>query len=127
MNFDWTEINEIKAVKKAKITMVTHTDIDRWLKSVDGFARDLQDLKKAKEKSQSKLDQIKKKYEPVENQKKELKASALAPKEKESLDDRKELDRKELDRKELIQSIARERASRSGNRGKQKISKNDIE
>lgn len=65
MNFnDWIEINEIKAPKKPKISVIAHSDIDRWLKSVDGFARDLQDLKKAKEKSQAKLDQIGKKYKP---------------------------------------------------------------
>lgn len=65
MNFcNWIELNEIKTPKKSKTSVVTHTDIDRWLKSVDGFAKDLQDLKRAKEKSQSKLDQIKKKYVP---------------------------------------------------------------
>jgi hypothetical protein len=60
-------LDEVKALahpKKAKIAPVAHTDIDRWLKSVDGLARDLQDLKKAKGKSQDKLDQIKKKYTP---------------------------------------------------------------
>lgn len=64
---DWVEINE--APKKAKISVVAHTDIDRWLKSVDGFAKDLQALKVAKEKSQAKLDQIKKKYKPEPEEK----------------------------------------------------------
>lgn len=64
---DWVEINE--APKKAKISVVAHTDIDRWLKSVDGFAKDLQALKAAKEKSQAKLDQIKKKYKPEPSEK----------------------------------------------------------
>lgn len=74
MNFcDWIELNELKTPKKAKAALVTHTDIDRWLKSVDGFAKDLQDLKKAKEKSQSKLTQIKKKYDPEKIEKPELK------------------------------------------------------
>lgn len=64
---EWAKLEETKGPKKkAKITPVAHTDIDRWLKSVDGLAKDLISLKKAKEKSQVKLDQIKKKYEPAE-------------------------------------------------------------
>lgn len=114
MNFiDWIEINEIKAPKKAKISVVAHSDIDRWLKSVDGFARDLQDLKKAKEKSQAKLDQIKKKFDPEkklgiekptpevekpdadepqsEPLEKDQKQNQRIPKQKEIVNDRKQL------------------------------------
>lgn len=55
---EWINFNE------KKVTTIVRSDIDRWLKSVDGLARDLQDLKKAKDKSQARLDQIKKKYIP---------------------------------------------------------------
>lgn len=63
---EWAKLEETKTAKKAKIAPVAHTDIDRWLKSVDGLAKDLMSLKQAKDKSQTKLDQIKKKYEPAE-------------------------------------------------------------
>lgn len=59
---EWFRFDELKKIKPAAIK---HVDIDRWLKSVDGLARDLQDLKKAKEKSQVKLAQVKKKFEPL--------------------------------------------------------------
>lgn len=38
-------------IDESKILPIAHTDIDRWLKSVDGLAKDLQDLKRAREKA----------------------------------------------------------------------------
>jgi hypothetical protein len=46
------------ATTKKKISSVAHTDIDRWLKSVDGLAKDLNALKDAKLKAKGKMDQI---------------------------------------------------------------------
>lgn len=43
---------------KKKIASVAHADIDRWLKSVDGLAKDLATLKNAKEKAKDKITQI---------------------------------------------------------------------
>jgi hypothetical protein len=63
--FDW--LMEVKRVfpvkerpKKRKIASVAHTDIDRWLKSVDGLAKDLEALKSVKDKVKGKMDQISK-------------------------------------------------------------------
>jgi hypothetical protein len=63
MNFsDW--LNEAK-----KSASVAHTDIDRWLKSVDGLAKDLSALKDAKAKAKGKMDQIgKSKPKPNEDE-----------------------------------------------------------
>jgi len=47
-----------KALVKKKISSVAHTDIDRWLKSVDGLAKDLSALKDAKDKAKGKMDKI---------------------------------------------------------------------
>ena len=65
MNFsDWL-IDETKKklsvpvrTAKKKVSSIAHTDIDRWLKSVDDLAKDLNDLKKSKIKFKSKMDQI---------------------------------------------------------------------
>jgi hypothetical protein len=43
---------------KKKISSVAHTDIDRWLKSVDGLAKDLSALKDAESKAKGKMNQI---------------------------------------------------------------------
>jgi hypothetical protein len=45
-----------------KPASIAHADIDRWLKSVDGLAKDLKDLKNAKDKTKGKMDQIGKKF-----------------------------------------------------------------
>lgn len=52
MNFS-DLLNESK-----KSASVAHSDIDRWLKSVDGLAKDLNALKDAKAKAKGKMDQI---------------------------------------------------------------------
>ena len=63
MNFsDWL-IDETKKklpirTAKKKVSSIAHADIDRWLKSVDDLAKDLNDLKKSKIKFKSKMDQI---------------------------------------------------------------------
>lgn len=49
-------------LKKKKVTAISHSDIDRWLKSVDGLAKDLKALQKAKEKAQLKISKIGQKY-----------------------------------------------------------------
>lgn len=46
------------APAKKKISSVAHTDIDRWLKSVDGLAKDLSALKDAESKAKGKMNQI---------------------------------------------------------------------
>jgi len=51
-------------LRPKKHAAVPHTDIDRWLKSVDGLAKDLKDLQGAKKKAQDKIDQIGRKYKP---------------------------------------------------------------
>ena len=77
MNFsDW--LNE------AKSASVAHTDIDRWLKSVDGLAKDLNALKDAKAKAKGKMDQISGKSKPKPND-----------------EDEEAIDPKQLDRKIL--------------------------
>ena len=48
----------------SKTANVPHTDIDRWLKSVDGLAKELTDLKGAKAKAADKMSKIDKKYNP---------------------------------------------------------------
>ena len=47
-----------------KQTPVAHADIDRWLKSVDGLAKDLKDLQAAKTKAKDKMSQIGQKFKP---------------------------------------------------------------
>jgi hypothetical protein len=47
-----------KKPAKKKISSVAHTDIDRWLKSVDGLAKDLSALKDAEAKAKGKMNQI---------------------------------------------------------------------
>ena len=49
---------------EVKTHPVAHTDIDRWLKSVDGLAKDLKALQAAKEKAKGKMDDIGKKNNP---------------------------------------------------------------
>lgn len=56
-------------LKKHKVAAVAHDDIDRWLKSVDGLAKDLSALQAAKDKAKGKMDQIGKKYKPEEKEK----------------------------------------------------------
>jgi len=46
------------APTKKKISSVAHTDIDRWLKSVDGLAKDLSALKDAESKAKGKMNKI---------------------------------------------------------------------
>lgn len=46
------------------------TDMDRWLKAVESLAKDLEELKKVKEKSKAKLAQIKKGEEKLADIKK---------------------------------------------------------
>lgn len=43
---------------KNKTASIAHKDIDRWLKSVDGLAKDLNALKNAKLKAKGKMDQV---------------------------------------------------------------------
>lgn len=93
---EWT-VDEAKRVlpvkalvrpKKDKHAAVPHTDIDRWLKSVDGLAKDLKDLQGAKKKAQDKMNQIGQKYKP-EDKPDEKKPDEKKPDEKEKHNDRK--------------------------------------
>ena len=52
------------SIEEAKTHPVAHTDIDRWLKSVDGLAKDLKALQAAKEKAKGKMDDIGRKNNP---------------------------------------------------------------
>lgn len=52
---------------KKKVASIAHTDIDRWLKSVDGLAKDLSALKNAKSKAKEKMDQVGKPTKPDED------------------------------------------------------------
>ena len=114
---EWINFNE------KKVTTIVHSDIDRWLKSVDGLARDLQDLKKAKDKSQAKLDQIKKKYVPDDNK------VANDQKEKDAEDEVKELEVKELelDKEKNEKPIILPRNSKTDRNIKRKVADDPIE
>jgi hypothetical protein len=74
------------ATTKKKISSVAHTDIDRWLKSVDGLAKDLNALKDAKLKAKGKMDQIGKPKsdkpddKPIEKEKDDNEKPGLEPK-----------------------------------------------
>ena len=52
---------------------ILHSDIDSWLKSVDGLAKDLKELAAVKERFKKKMDQIKSKYKVQEKKKPEQK------------------------------------------------------
>lgn len=65
---EWTMI-EAKIASKKKKNSIVHSDIDRWLKSVNDLAQDLKDLQTAKDKSKDKMNQIGKKYKPEEEPK----------------------------------------------------------
>lgn len=68
MDFNHWLTNEEKrkiAIRKplrllGKKVSVAHSDIDLWLKSVDVLAKDLSDLKDAKEKAKAKMNKISK-------------------------------------------------------------------
>lgn len=112
-------------INEKKVTTIVHSDIDRWLKSVDGLARDLQDLKKAKDKSQAKLDQIKKKYVPdIEKD-----DNKVANDQKEKEDEVKELEVKELelDKEKNEKPIILPRNSKTDRNIKRKVADDPIE
>lgn len=67
---------------KAK-TLVIDQNIDKWLKSIEGLSKDLEDLEKAKKSVNNKLDQIKDKYSKKD-------AETLVPKKDEKLIDKKD-------------------------------------
>jgi hypothetical protein len=75
MSYFLDEKKQFVRFRKSRPVPITHDDIDRWLKSVDGLAKDLKDLKDAKEKAKKKMVEIGKKYKPeqkpVEKEKKE--------------------------------------------------------
>ena len=78
---EWMTIDEAKRIVSAKVAVrpkkqhaaVPHTDIDRWLKSVDGLAKDLKDLQGAKKNAEDKMKQIGQKYKPDDADKPEKK------------------------------------------------------
>jgi len=75
MSYFLDEKKQFMRFKKSRPTPIAHDDIDRWLKSLDGLAKDLQDLKDAKEKAKKKMVKIGEKYKPekksIEKEKKE--------------------------------------------------------
>lgn len=95
MDFYKWLLDETKRVKKLpsqpsskKTAPIAHADVDRWLKSVDGLAKDLTALKDAKLKAKGKMDQIGKskpedrveKDKDVEKDEKSGKAERTQPK-----------------------------------------------
>jgi len=86
--FDRDDFVPKKPAKK-KISSVAHADIDRWLKSVDGLAKDLSALKDAKLKAKGKMDQIGKPKSDKPEEK---------PIEKEKDDEKSGLERKAVER-----------------------------
>jgi hypothetical protein len=75
MSYFLDEKKQFLRFRKSRPIPITHDDIDRWLKSLDGLAKDLQDLKDAKEKAKKKMVKIGEKYKPeqksVDKEKKE--------------------------------------------------------
>ena len=67
------DLDEAKVAvpRKKKVAAVAHSDIDRWLKSVDGLAKDLKDLQAAKTKAKDKMAKIGKKFKPEVKEKQE--------------------------------------------------------
>ncbi|RTK97701.1 MAG: hypothetical protein EKK64_00365 [Neisseriaceae bacterium] len=73
-----------KKIEESKSkTLVIDQNIDKWLKSIEGLSKDLEDLEKAKKSVNNKLDRIKDKYS-----KKDL--ETVAAKKDEKLIDKKD-------------------------------------
>jgi hypothetical protein len=60
----------IDPTSEAKKISVIHSNIENWLKSVEGLTKDLKDLEAVKAKFKTKMNQIKNKYKS-EKQKKD--------------------------------------------------------
>lgn len=116
---EWMTVDEAKRIVPRKVAMrpkkqhaaVPHTDIDRWLKSVDGLAKDLKDLQGAKKNAEDKMKQIGQKYKPEDADKPEEKPDDKHDKHDiEKSDDRKPIKRPRPDSdREVLPSKDRKR------------------
>lgn len=64
-------LGEVRRAPKPEKISTVHNDIDRWLKSVDNLAKDLQALQAAKKKSTEKISKIGEKNKQTEKKEKE--------------------------------------------------------
>ena len=83
---------EYMSLEEAKTHPVAHTDIDRWLKSVDGLAKDLKALQAAKEKAKGKMTDIGKKYNPEKKPEDKPEDKDVKEKDKKSIKPEKQLE-----------------------------------
>ena len=72
---------------KAKVPVIDQ-NVDKWLKSIEGLSKDLEDLEKAKKSVRNKLDQIKDKYNTNSVKKDDIEKDEK---------DKKEIDKEEKD------------------------------